>query len=159
MSTNVVTTPGDSELGAEFAFPTASTVGNILLVEDQKLVRDVTAEVLRRAGYSVVTAATASEAQQRFASMAGEVALVITDVFLPDGKGTGLAETFSRLSSQLPVILTSGHPGKETEGCAGIQRAWFMAKPYSAEILLDMVQRVLGTLNSRSLAVSASAAR
>jgi CheY-like chemotaxis protein len=159
LSTNVVTGHGNRALEAPSAFPIGPTVGNILVVEDQKLVREVTSEVLRRVGYSVVTAATAAEAQQRFASLAGNVALVITDVLLPDTKGTALADTLCRLSPQLQVILTSGYPGKETEGCAESQRAWFMAKPYSAEILLETVQRVLDCANSRSLAASASATR
>lgn len=82
---------------------------SVLLVEDQAFVLKVTAEVLKRAGYKVLTATTGLEARQRFEQAPLPVTVVIADMVLPDANGCKLAEELRRLTPALKVILTSGY--------------------------------------------------
>jgi CheY-like chemotaxis protein len=60
----------------------------ILLVEDEKFVREVTEQVLKSAGYKVLTAKNAAEAQVQFSRQGGELDLLLTDLLLPRGNWT-----------------------------------------------------------------------
>src|SRR5262249_3659662 len=63
----------------------------VLVVEDDDLVRLLTAKVLRRRGYQVLEASTAHEATQRAGGHAGPIHLLLSDVGLPQVSGPDLA--------------------------------------------------------------------
>ena len=81
----------------------------VLLVEDETLLRDTTAEYLRLSGYTVIEAADAAEALAAFAEEPVDV--VFSDVHLPGGSMDGwrLALWVHRHHQGVPVLLTSGH--------------------------------------------------
>jgi len=64
---------------------TEETKLRILLVEDDPVVRELTAEILRCAGYAVSVADNVNEAKELFAHMVGAFDLLFIDVVLPDG--------------------------------------------------------------------------
>lgn len=108
----------------------------ILLVEDDPLVRMVTAEELRAAGLCVIEAASAAEAYD--AVVAGlAVDLVFTDV-RTEGPLDGY-EFAVRLRAEhphLPVIITSGH----MDPALATQVAPFLAKPYRVESVIALIR-------------------
>ncbi len=67
----------------------SSIATTILLVEDEALVRQVTADILEFHGYRVLTARNAQEATAKFHRNEGIVQLLITDVVLPGQHGSG----------------------------------------------------------------------
>jgi CheY-like chemotaxis protein len=73
----------------------------ILCVDDEELPL-----LLRKQGYKVVTASSASDALQ--ALNEHRVDLVLTDQLMPGGTGTELAQSIKGLWPDLPVILISG---------------------------------------------------
>ena len=75
---------GWSIVGHEQGFERTKT---ILLVEDEPFVREVTGEVLRAAGYRVLTAKNAKEGASLYEAQSGEVELLLTDIILPEGYG------------------------------------------------------------------------
>ena len=77
----------------------------ILLVEDERELREVLALGLRRAGYTVDVAATASEADQLLDQK--QYALLIADWRLPDGNGIDLADRAAKLRAK--TIIISGY--------------------------------------------------
>jgi len=120
--------------------PTAA----ILLVEDEGLVRESAAEILRVAGYRVRKAAGVVEALNIFMALPGEVGLLITDVVLPDGRGTELAGKLRAMSGSLRTILISGYPLQTA--MAGVRREReleYLAKPFSAQGLTRKVSEIL----------------
>src|SRR5207245_3851457 len=74
----------------------------ILLVEDEKFVREVASEILRSAGYELLQAWCAAEARRLFYEHE-DVHLLVTDVVLPDDNGAHLAQ---ELGSRRPGLKT-----------------------------------------------------
>jgi two-component system, cell cycle response regulator CpdR len=79
----------------------------ILYVEDNDLVREVTAELLAQDDREVVAVTTAEDALQAFRGRPFD--LVITDVSLPVMSGLDLARTLIGLKSGVPIIIASGY--------------------------------------------------
>jgi CheY-like chemotaxis protein len=115
----------------------------ILLVDDEKVLRDLGKEILEGQGYRVAAVASGEEALD-YLEDAREVSLVILDVVMP---GLGGSETYRRLRSRdasLPVLFSSGLTAGESvrdlleEGGAG-----FIAKPYGIGDLTRAVSSAL----------------
>ena len=79
----------------------------ILYVEDNPIVREVTAELLARDQRHIVAVATAEEALRAFRESAFDV--VITDVSLPQMSGLDLARTILGIEPTVPIIVASGY--------------------------------------------------
>jgi CheY-like chemotaxis protein len=80
----------------------------ILYVEDNPLVREVTAELLLQETRQVVSVETAEEALLEF--HANPYDMVITDVSLPVMSGLDLARNLLHIRPTLPIIVASGYP-------------------------------------------------
>lgn len=80
---------------------------NILYVEDNALVREVTCELLAQDHRQICACASAEEALNRFNEQSFDV--VITDVSLPIMSGIDLARSIRRIKPQMPIILASGY--------------------------------------------------
>jgi two-component system cell cycle response regulator CpdR len=84
-----------------------STHLRILYVEDNEIVREVTAELLAQDQRQIVACATAEEALKEFGTNPFDV--VITDVSLPVMSGIDLARSILEMKPQMPIILASGY--------------------------------------------------
>jgi CheY-like chemotaxis protein len=79
----------------------------ILYVEDNSLVREVTAELLAQEQRQIVACADAEAALNEFRATPFDV--VITDVSLPVMSGIELARTLLGIKPRLPIIIASGY--------------------------------------------------
>jgi CheY-like chemotaxis protein len=79
----------------------------ILYVEDNALVREVTAELLTQEQRQIVACADAEAALKEFRENSFDV--VITDVSLPTMSGIDLARSILALEPHLPIIIASGY--------------------------------------------------
>jgi two-component system cell cycle response regulator CpdR len=79
----------------------------ILYVEDNALVREVTAELLAQDGREIVPCASAEEALEEFRKNSFDI--VITDVSLPVMSGIELARNILAVKPRLPIIVASGY--------------------------------------------------
>jgi len=116
-------------------------LATVLLVEDEQFVREGTSEALRSAGYSVLTARSAAEAGQLYRKCEDIVDLLLTDVVLPGESGRELGQRFQCWNQRLKILFMSGY----AEQIAGSdsRREEFLAKPFSAAVLLQRVADVL----------------
>jgi PAS domain S-box-containing protein len=115
----------------------------ILLVEDESAVRHFAATVLARSGYTVLQAATGDEALLLAERYHKPIHLLFTDIVMPGLSGRDLARCFSAIHAESKVLLTSGY--SETLAAKdsldpGIN---YLAKPFSAEQLTQVVDRIL----------------
>lgn len=113
----------------------------ILLVEDEPFVREVTCEVLRSAGYRVLTARSAAEGAGLYDSRGGAVDLLLTDVVLPGETGRTLARKLRKRDPSLKVLLVSGYD--EQMSLSDSMQEELLAKPFSSEVLLQRVKELL----------------
>ena len=79
----------------------------ILYVEDNALVREVTAELLAQEQRQIVACADAEEALKEFRENPFDI--VITDVSLPVMSGIELARNILTVKPDLPIIIASGY--------------------------------------------------
>jgi len=83
--------------------------GTVLLVDDQDAVRKTGAGMLRRLGYSPMSASSGLEAVAVFREHHNEICCVITDLTMPDMDGWETLAALRKIQPDLPVVLVSGH--------------------------------------------------
>ena len=114
----------------------------ILVVEDEKAMREVALRILRSNGFKVLAAANAQEALSVLEEQGCD--LLLTDVIMPQMSGRELVERVHERRPGLPVLYMSGY----SQGVLGRQRALddgvaLIQKPFSAHDLLEKVRSVL----------------
>ncbi len=96
----------------------AAPDASVLVVDDDTLVRDTTAQVVAGLGYRVVRAASGDEALALLRDAAGSaerrVDVLLTDVAMPDMTGPDLAREVLRLRPDLPIVFITGFADPET---------------------------------------------
>ena len=117
------------------------------LVEDDYAVRMITQRVLESHGYKICEATTAREALDLWRSRAEEIALLLSDIIMPEGvTGRDLAEQLRAQRPALKVIFMSGYSadviGKDTDFFRRTNSS-FLQKPVSSRALLETVRRCL----------------
>ncbi len=116
---------------------------HILLVEDDKDVRAHIAVVIELLGYEVHLAGDVNEARKRFHER--KVDLVISDLWMPGGNGTDLLHEFKQERPELPMIILTGFPTKETIQRTLVEEGFaYIAKPIQGEQLKQLIERALG---------------
>ena len=119
---------------------------DILIVDDERDIRDLVAGVLEDEGYSARTAADSDAALAAIAER--RPSLVLLDVWLQGSKldGLDLLDLIKVRDPSLPVLVISGHGNLDT-AVAAIRRGAvdFIEKPFEAERLILMVERATET--------------
>jgi CheY-like chemotaxis protein len=118
---------------------------SILLVEDERPVRELVARVLERYGYNVFQADNGAEALEIWKHSRNDIKLVLTDLVMPNNmNGRELAEKMWAESPSLKVIFTSGYSadivGKDFKLEPDLN---FLQKPYQPQTLALTVRRCL----------------
>ena len=128
-------------LAREPELPAPAPAPQVLLVEDEALLRQVMTQTLERSRYRVLSCASAEEALTADA----DFDLVLTDLSLPGQSGLDLAKALLVRRPDLPVICTSGMPqAADLLLEAGLQgRVAFLPKPHGARELVELVERLL----------------
>lgn len=116
----------------------------LLVVDDEEPVRQITQQTLQAFGYRVLVAVDGVEATAIFAQRRDEIALVLTDMMMPNMDGPTLIPVLMRINPKVKIIAASGlnangMVAKATS--AGVKH--FIPKPYTAEGLLMTLQDVL----------------
>jgi len=116
----------------------------LLLVEDDESVRDLVADFLGEAGYNVLQAGDAAEAEVRCRDAQFRIHLLVSDVVLPGLDGAALSERLRRLVPGLKTLLISGYPGDAVVRPSAESGTAFLPKPFSRAVLLRKVREALG---------------
>ena len=82
-------------------------MSRVLVIDDEEIVRDATAEALRRAGHDVEAFGAGRPALERFA--AASFHAVVTDLRMPDLDGMAVLEEVKRQMPETPVIVVTAH--------------------------------------------------
>jgi CheY-like chemotaxis protein len=116
----------------------------ILLVEDEPSVLQITKSMLESLNYLVIPATNGQEALRAYQEHNAEIALVISDMVMPDMGGEILFRTLKASNPDLKMILLSGYPlkGKGVKLIEQDMVAWIQ-KPISLQQLSQVVSRAI----------------
>jgi two-component system nitrogen regulation response regulator NtrX len=119
------------------------TGANVLVVDDELGIRSTITEILSDEGYTVLTAADASEAAHYYKT--NRLDLVLLDIWMPDTDGISLLKQWSESGRlKCPVVIMSGHGTVETAVEATRLGAFdYIEKPLSLAQLLRTVESAL----------------
>lgn len=115
----------------------------VLVVEDEERARQVSCQILQELGYTVLEAADAARALEIIKARA-DIALLFTDIVMPNMNGRELAVEAQRLRPDITVLYTTGytknaivHNGTVDPGVL------LISKPFSLDRLAAMVRRAI----------------
>ncbi len=113
---------------------------NVLIVEDEKIHRDLLRQTLEEEGYQVFTAASAEKALPIIAEK--EVDVAILDVRLPGMTGLELLKHIKERSPETEVLIITAF-GEIENAISAIKAGAFhyLVKPYEPEVLLNLVKK------------------
>ena len=113
----------------------------ILLVEDDKSVRDFCARVLAQNGFAVLAAGDTQEAMRILEQESWRFDLVFSDVVLPDRSGLDLTDDIIAHGTPVRILLSSGYTGPRSRWETIRQRGIsFLQKPYTLAQLLSAIR-------------------
>jgi PAS domain S-box-containing protein len=116
----------------------------ILLVEDEPAILAVSASMLERLGYKVLTAGTPWDAIELARKHRGEIDLLMTDVVMPKMNGRDLADRLRKLNLEFKTLFMSGYSMNVISHHRVLdQGVHFIQKPFSHENLAVKVREIL----------------
>jgi two-component system, chemotaxis family, CheB/CheR fusion protein len=146
-TTFTVVLPGASgDRAAAGAAPEAELrgYGNILVVDDEELVRNMARFTLERYGYTVELASDGSEAVAKFAANPDDFAAVLLDLTMPVMHGEDALRAIRQVRATVPVVLSSGYTEADAMSrFADAAPAGFLQKPYTATALARRIKQAL----------------
>jgi len=124
--------------------PKRASMGKMLVVDDEVVVRQLLGQLLKKEGYSVETTDNGKDALSRIKKDVYD--LVLLDVKLPGMSGSEIYEhirEISMLIARRVVFITGDVMGADTEAFLIRTKAPFIAKPFNIELLKEQISRLL----------------
>ena len=128
--------------------PSGDVAGHetILVVEDDPRLRALDQRILKRYGYVVLLAASASEAIRVLTEHAAPIHVVVTDVIMPGESGRTVGDWVTRYKPGTKVIYMSGYTDDAISRHGVLEAgAQFLQKPFSPEALARKIRESLSS--------------
>ncbi len=125
-------------------------MSDILIVDDERDIRELISDILEDEGYATRLAENSNEAMS--AINAEPPALLILDIWLKDSRmdGIDILKAVKRDNPDVPVVIISGHGNVEIAVAAIKQGAYdFIEKPFNIDQLLVVIRRAMETSRLR----------
>lgn len=119
-------------------------MGDILVVDDEKDIRELVADILKDEGYTTRLAGDSDSCMREINAEAPD--LIILDIWLKDSRmdGIDILKTTKRDNPDIPVVIISGHGNIEIAVAAVKQGAYdFIEKPFNIDQLLVVISRAM----------------
>ncbi|MBF0447623.1 MAG: response regulator [Magnetococcales bacterium] len=121
-------------------------MARILIIEDERQVREVLKQMLERAGFEVETAFNGIDGIENFKK--NPIDLVITDILMPEKDGLETIEELTKLQPGLPILaISGGGPGEKAQFALDVAEQCgarrILAKPFSRKEILAIVHELL----------------
>ncbi len=125
-------------------------MGDILIVDDERDIRELISDILKDEGYTTRLAGNSDDCMAEV--NAAPPALMILDIWLKDSQmdGIDILKTVKRDNPDIPVVIISGHGNIEIAVAAIKQGAYdFIEKPFNIDQLMVVVARAMETSRLR----------
>jgi CheY-like chemotaxis protein len=118
--------------------------GTVLLAEDNPMVRDVAARILRNGGHTLLLACDGQEGIEVASKHDGVIDVLVTDLVMGRMGGIELAKRLAEARPELRILFISGFAWDNSlpaiDPARGID---FLQKPFAPDALVEAVQRLL----------------
>lgn len=116
----------------------------VLVVDDEDLVKYLARDILRRFGYTVLTAGGGEEALALYRRHSEDIAVVILDIIMPNMNGREVFQRIRELNPGAKVIISSGYShDRDADDLLQQGAAGFVQKPYRMADLVNIVGEVI----------------
>jgi CheY-like chemotaxis protein len=116
----------------------------VLVIDDERIVRETTGAMLRKMGYAVLLAEGGAVGLEIFRAAGSEIALVILDMSMPAMSGKETLERLRKLSDDIPVLIFSGYSEQQVQRhFEGLKISGFVQKPFSGHQIASAVHALL----------------
>ncbi len=118
----------------------------LLVVDDEKEIRELVMDLLEPLGYRVILAANGFEALEKFRQLKDEIDLVILDMIMPKMSGTEVFQRLKNIDKNVKIIIASGY---SNDGISGIRELLesgaegFVQKPFTRTSLAKAIKDAL----------------
>jgi len=118
----------------------------ILVVDDEKLIRDLLCRMLECDEYEVLSASSGPDALEICRRSFGPIQLLVTDVQMPVMSGYELADRCARLYPELCVLFVSGSiPDESMQAALSVPSIAFLSKPIRPDVLRRQARAMLAS--------------
>jgi DNA-binding NtrC family response regulator len=125
----------------------------LLIVDDDEDLLNALQEALTSHGYKTIPISSSPNALNIFQKIPQEIALVITDIAMPQMDGTELIKKIKEIKPEIKIIAMSGH-AKYIADKDGIREIdGFLKKPFESLYLLSVVRRILDAKTRTALTI------
>ncbi len=119
----------------------------ILVVDDEEPLLDLSRELLKELGYSVLCASSGEEALEIYSGHEN-ISLVLMDINMPGMGGFKSMQEILKIDPQARILICSGYaPGTQTQDSLNAGAAGFIGKPYRIAELTEKIRQVLDGLS------------
>jgi two-component system cell cycle sensor histidine kinase/response regulator CckA len=131
--------------------PAAITRGSetVLVAEDEAAVREAVRRILERAGYTVIEARHGADALMLWREQRDAVALVLTDLVMPEMRGGELAAAMRAEAPATKIVYMSGYASDDVLSTVSPDDV-LLQKPFDASVLLRVVREALDAVPLRA---------
>lgn len=116
---------------------------NILIAEDEDVLRELMASILRTFGYHVITARDGEEAIEIYRAGLQKIDIVISDMLMPVKGGAELFKELKQINPQVKFILVTGYTLVDQDENLLNQMDAVITKPYSTINIMGLVREIL----------------
>ena len=118
-------------------------MANVLVIEDDELIRKLCRDILEQSGHQVVEASDGEEGVRLLGQ--GSVDLIITDIFLPKKDGVEIIREIRREFPNLKIIAITGARGRfnRLPAAQNLGAHRILVKPFSVQEILGSVSELL----------------
>lgn len=122
----------------------------ILVVEDEDQVRTLIVRLLEKRGYRVLQAENGRQALTIGSQHIHDLALVVTDLVMPEMGGAPLLRELRNLRSALPALCMTGYTHDEVVSIDGLEGVSLIEKPFTPTAFLERVDALISGAASSS---------
>jgi len=116
----------------------------VLVVDDEKAVRDLAAKALTMYGFEVLVANDGPQAVEILQRHPGEISLVLLDLSMPGMGGEEALPHLRRIRPEVKILVSSGYSETETMALfQGYEVSGFLQKPYAPSHLAEKIRFAL----------------
>ncbi|HEY0946203.1 MAG TPA: response regulator [Opitutaceae bacterium] len=115
----------------------------ILVVDDSPLMRGMVTKMLKAKNFAIIQADSGLHGIAEWENRKADIALVVSDVFMPGMDGLAFARELRKRQRTLPIILMSSKLDEDSRWIAEESGFLLLPKPFQESQLLELVERVL----------------